>query len=76
VPPQGIPVIVRQDTPPPPQQVVRETNYVNVEVPTKRQRAIEMAMEEYVRKYPGGRATVEVIESFARQIESGLPDRA
>ena len=33
-------------------------------------------MEEYVRKYPGGRATIEVIESFARQIESGLPDRA
>jgi len=71
-PAQPVLIPIRDDAPPPPQVITREHSYVPYEVPTKRQRAVEMAMDEYVRRYPGARTAVDAINEFARQFESGL----
>jgi hypothetical protein len=64
-------VIIREAKPLP-QVTVREQEIVQVEVPTKRLRAIEMAMAEFARKYPGSSSTVQTLNDMARQYESGL----
>jgi len=63
--------VVIEQSPPPPQQVVRTREFVNVEKPNGQLRALQAAMDEYVRRYPAGRATIETIESYAGQFRSG-----
>ena len=41
-------------------------------MPTDRQTAIEWAMDEYVKRNPGARPTVETIEAYAAQYQSGM----
>jgi hypothetical protein len=65
------PIIVKQESVMP-QEVVREKVYTEYAVPTKRQTSLEMAMDQLVRENPGARGAVDVIESYAKQIESGL----
>jgi hypothetical protein len=69
--PQQQTVIVREAKPLP-QVVVRESEYVPVEVPTKRQRAMEMAMDHFMQKYPGAASAVETLKTYTDQFESGL----
>lgn len=54
-------------------RVVREKQqYVPYEAPCPRCRATLMSFAEYVRRYPGARSAVEVMERFRDQYESGL----
>ena len=55
---------------PPPPIIRREREFVEVEVPSKRLKAIERAMDEYGRRYPSARSVVETIESYADQYEA------
>jgi hypothetical protein len=48
----------------------REREFVEVQIPTQRLAALEQAMDEYVRRNPGARPTVETIEAYAKQYES------
>ncbi len=66
------PAVVRLDTPPPPQTVRRDREFVPYEAPNGRRKALEWAHDEYVKKYPGARATIETIEAYADQYESGM----
>lgn len=68
-------VVVQTQPPPAPQRVVRTTEYVQVRVPTPREKALDEAFTLYVRNYPGGVAAVETIREYARQIESGLTQK-
>lgn len=70
---EATPVILHADSPPPPPIVKRSREFVEVEVPHRRLKALQIAMDEFGRKYPGCRSTVETIESWADQIESGIP---
>jgi hypothetical protein len=65
------PVVIHEQSPPPPQVTTRERTFVPVEMPSPRLKALEWAMDEYVRKYPGARPVIEAIESFAEQFNSG-----
>jgi len=69
---RGKTVVVHSESPPPPQVVERERAFVEVQVPTDRQTAIEWAMDEYVKRNPGARPTVETIEAYAAQYQSGM----
>jgi hypothetical protein len=66
------PIVVTTQSPPLPQELVRETQYVQVPTVTARQQAIEEAMVQLVRHSPGAQSVVETIQAYARQIESGL----
>ena len=66
------PIVVTTESPPLPQELVRETQYVQVPTVTARQQAIEEAMVQLVRHSPGAQSVVETIQAYARQIESGL----
>jgi hypothetical protein len=48
----------------------RDREFVEVQIPTQRLAALEQAMDEYVRRNPGARPTVETIEAYAKQYES------
>ena len=65
-------VVVHSQSPPPPQVVERDRQFVEVQVPSNRLTAIEWAMDEYVKRNPGARPTVETIEAFAAQYQSGM----
>jgi len=70
----GEPVTIRDDPRPPPARVVRDREFVDVEVPSRQLVALQQAMDEYVRRHPGARGVVETIEGYARQYESGLSE--
>jgi alkanesulfonate monooxygenase SsuD/methylene tetrahydromethanopterin reductase-like flavin-dependent oxidoreductase (luciferase family) len=70
----GVPVVIRDDPKPATPTVVRSREFVEVEVPQRRLKALQMAHDEYVRRYPGARTTIETIENYADQFESGLPN--
>lgn len=73
--PQSAPaIVVRDETPPPPQTVKRTREFVEVEKPSRRLESLQKAMDLYVQKYPGGRSFVETIEAYADQIESGAKE--
>ena len=65
-------IVIREDAPPAPPIVRRNRAFIEVEVPEARLRALQLAMDEYVRRHPGARATIETIEAFADQFESGF----
>jgi hypothetical protein len=71
----GVVIPIHQDTPPPPQTLVRESTYVPIEIPTVEQEALDWAMDDFVKHYPGAAATVEAIKSGAKQYASGHPRR-
>jgi hypothetical protein len=48
----------------------RQREFVELRVPTQRLAALEQAMDEYVRRNPGARPTIETIEAYAKQYES------
>lgn len=70
----GRPVTIHDDARPPPARVVRDRQFVDVEVPSRQLVALQQAMDEYVRRHPGARGVVETIEGYARQFECGLED--
>jgi hypothetical protein len=59
-------------SPPLPQIVRTERQFVPYETPSAELQALKLAMDEYVKLHPGARATVETIEAYARQIHSGM----
>lgn len=63
-------IVIRDQAPPPPQVIERERQFVEVQVPTDRLGALEWAMDEYVKRNPGARPTVETIEAYAKQFQS------
>ena len=65
------PVMVRQENPPPPPQIVRERTFVPYQAPSLALEALRWAQEEYVRRYPAARSMIETIDSYAQQYESG-----
>lgn len=65
------PIVVRQESPPLPQQVVRERTFVPYQAPNLKLEALRWAQEEYVRRYPAARSMIETIENYAQQYESG-----
>lgn len=71
-PSRSKPVVVHSESPPPPQVVERERQFVEVQVPSDRLIALQWAMDEYVKRNPGARPTVETIEAFAAQYQSGM----
>jgi len=68
----GTPVVIHDDQKPAPQVVVRDREFVEVQVPADRLKALEMAMDEYVRRYPAARSMIETIEGYADQFQSGF----
>jgi hypothetical protein len=64
-------IVIHDQSPPPPQVIERERQFVEVQVPTDRLGALEWAMDEYVKRNPGARPTVETIEAYAKQFQSG-----
>lgn len=72
-PPQIEKVIIRHDNPPPPPIVDRSREFVEVVVPDQRLKALQWAMDEYVRRFPGARPFVDTVESYASQYLSGNP---
>ena len=71
----GKPVIVRQESPPPPQQVLRERTFVPYATADPQLKALLWAQEELVRRNPGARTTIDMIEAFADQYQSGMKDQ-
>lgn len=63
-------IVLHDQSAPLPQVVERERQFVEVQVPTDRQGALEWAMDEYVKRNPGARPTVETIEAYAKQFQS------
>jgi hypothetical protein len=63
-------IVLHDQSPPPPQIVERERQFVEVQVPTDRLGALEWAIDEYVKRNPGARPTVETIEAYAKQFQS------
>ena len=66
------PTVIRDESPPPPQIVRRNREFVSYQVPDRRLKAVEWAHDEYVRRFPGARPVVETIEAYADQYESGM----
>lgn len=66
------PTVIVQESKPLPQVVIRDPEYIPFEVPTKRQKAMEMAQDYFVQKHPGAASTIEVLKQYADQFESGL----
>ena len=66
------PTVIVQESKPLPQVVVRDPEYIPFEVPTKRQKAMEMAQDYFVQKHPGAASTIEVLKQYTDQFESGL----
>jgi len=69
-------IILHTESPPLPQVVERNREFVQVRVPTQRLEALQWAMDEIARRNPGMQGTVEMIESYASQYQSGLKKRA
>jgi hypothetical protein len=69
-PPQPVndPIVVQQT-------VTKPSTYVEVEKDPRQLVALQQAMDEYVRRHPGARQTVETIQGFAKQFEAGQPRR-
>jgi hypothetical protein len=65
-------IVIRDQAPPPAQVIERERQFVEVQVPTDRLGALEWAMDEYVKRNPGARPTVETIEAYAKQFQSAV----
>jgi S1-C subfamily serine protease len=65
-------VVLHDQSPPLPQLIERNREFVEVQVPTARQSAIEWAMDEYVKRNPGARPTIETIEAYANQFQSAV----
>ncbi len=63
-------IVIHDQSPPPPQVVERQRQFVEVQVPTNRLGAIEWAMDEYVKRNPGARPTIETIEAYAQQFQA------
>jgi hypothetical protein len=68
--PSAGPVIVQQ-TPPLPQKTVVQQEYVPYEAPSLELRALQWAMADCARRYPGSVSTIETIRSYADQYQSG-----
>jgi hypothetical protein len=66
----GVPI----DSPPPPQHTGIETHYVSYEKDTFAE-AQNFAEEQFVRKYPGAVASIEVLKSFRDQYLSSVRSR-
>jgi len=52
-------------------QAKRDREFVEIDTGSKRLQALQKAMDEYVSRNPGARATIETLEAFADQFESG-----
>jgi hypothetical protein len=65
------PIVIHSQSPPPPQVVEHSREFVPIEMPSKRLTALQKAMNEYVQRNPGARATIETIEAYADQFQSG-----
>jgi hypothetical protein len=63
-------IVIHDQSPPPPQLVERDRQFVEIQVPTDRLGALEWAMDEYVKRNPGARPTIETIEAYAKQFQS------
>lgn len=70
--PPAQPVIVHDQAPAAPQIVRRDREFVTVQTTPRRLTALEKALDYYVQRNPGSRSTIETIESYASQLESGL----
>jgi Trypsin-like peptidase domain len=68
--------IVVNDTPAPPPIVRHEKTFTPYEVPSLREKALDMAMDDLVRRQPGSVGTLEQLKSAIDQFESGLRGKA
>ena len=69
---EPVPVVVREDPRPQQPLVRRNREFVEVEVPERRLKALQMAHDEYVKRHPAARAVIETLEAFADQFESAM----
>ncbi len=66
------PIVIETQSPPPPQRVQKETNYVQVPVDSPELQGMQMALDYLVKKNPGATPFVESVKSYAKQFVSGL----
>lgn len=66
------PIVVQTQTKPPPQQVVRDTQYVNIVRDSPELQGLNMGIDEYVKRNPQMQPAAEAIRGFAKQFTSGL----
>lgn len=72
----GKTVVVATQTEPPPQQVVRDTQYVNIIQESPELQGLKMAMDEFVKRNPTLQGAVTDIKTFAKQFTSGIAPAA
>lgn len=66
------PIIVVEAAKPAPQTVTERTVYVEVPKESNKVAAMQQAHKELVKKYPNMRPAVEMLDSYAAQIEAGM----